>query len=214
MLSGLDARFTRANGWSADCGDVKHAAKWRKLTFAMVASLWLVSSNGQIGEASQRTEQQPQRDLTSVVPSVTQESATCKSQNGCTGPLTVLRETGYAHVEINLTRQRLFIVDDSGRVVKTLPVSSGSGKWFTSEGRRRRAITPTGEFTVYRKIAGWRKSPLGMLYYPNYIIEGVAIHGSRSVPSRPASHGCIRIPISAAKAFSDMTPIGTIVLVY
>jgi len=67
---------------------------------------------------------------------------------------------------------------------------------------------------VYRKIAGWHKSPLGMLYYPNYIIEGVAIHGSRSVPSRPASHGCIRIPISAAKEFSDLTPIGTIVLVY
>jgi lipoprotein-anchoring transpeptidase ErfK/SrfK len=82
------------------------------------------------------------------------------------------------------------------------------------QGRRRRAITPTGEFTVYRKIAGWHKSPLGMLYYPNYIIEGVAIHGSRSVPSRPASHGCIRIPISAAKEFNDMTPIGTIVLVY
>ena len=180
----------------------------------MAASLCLVSSNGQIGEASQRTEKKPKPGLTSVVPSLTQESATCKSQNGCTGPLTVLRETGYAHVEVNLTRQRLFVVDDSGRVVRTLPVSSGSGNWFTSEGRRRRAITPTGEFTVYRKIAGWHKSPLGMLYYPNYIIEGVAIHGSRSVPSRPASHGCIRIPISAAKEFSDLTPIGTIVLVY
>jgi lipoprotein-anchoring transpeptidase ErfK/SrfK len=180
----------------------------------MVASLCLVSSNGQVGEASQQTEKEPKPDRTSVVLSLTQESATCKSQNGCTGPLPALRETGYAHVEINLTRQRLFVVDDSGRVVKTLPVSSGSGKWFTSEGKRRRAITPRGEFTVYRKIAGWHKSPLGMLYYPTYIIQGVAIHGSRSVPSRPASHGCIRIPIAAAKEFSDMTPIGTIVLVY
>jgi lipoprotein-anchoring transpeptidase ErfK/SrfK len=181
----------------------------------MVASMCLVSSNGHSGEASQRTQQQPKPDRASVVPSLTQEqeSATCTSQDGCTGPLSVLRETGYAHVEINLTRQRLFVVDHSGRVVKALPISSGSGKLFTSEGRTRRAITPTGEFTVYRKIAGWHKSPLGMLYYPNYIIEGVAIHGSRSVPSRPASHGCIRIPISAAKEFSDMTPVGTIVLV-
>src|SRR6476661_2873726 len=105
MLSGLNARFTRASDWSADCGDVKHAGKWRKLTFAMLASLCLVSSNGLIGQASQPTEKKPQRDLTSVVPPVTQESATCKSQNGCTGPLTALRETGYAHVEINLTRQ-------------------------------------------------------------------------------------------------------------
>jgi lipoprotein-anchoring transpeptidase ErfK/SrfK len=116
--------------------------------------------------------------------------------------------------KISLSRQRLFLIDGSGRVVKTLPVSSGNGKWFTSEGRTRRAITPRGRFTIIRKIAGWRKSPLGMLYYPSYISEGVAIHGSRSVPSMPASHGCIRIPMSAAKEFSDMTPIGTVVLVY
>jgi lipoprotein-anchoring transpeptidase ErfK/SrfK len=127
----------------------------------------------------------------------------------------VPREAGYAHVEVDLNRQQLFVVDDSGCVVKTLPISSGSGRWFTLEGRTRQAITPTGRFTVVRKIAGWRESPLGMLYYPNYLTEsGVAIHGSLSVPSRPASHGCIRIPMSAAKAFSDMTPIGTIVIVY
>jgi lipoprotein-anchoring transpeptidase ErfK/SrfK len=124
------------------------------------------------------------------------------------------RETGYAHVEVSLARQRLFVVDGSGRTVKTLPISSGSGQWFTSEGRRRRAITPRGRFTVYRKIPGWHESPLGKLYYPSYITEGVAIHGSPSVPSRPASHGCIRIPMSAAKAFSDMAPIGTVVVVY
>src|SRR5262245_24293761 len=112
-------------------------------------------------------------------------------------------ETGYPHVEVSLSRQRLFVIDGAGHMVKTLPISSGNGKWFTSEGRRRRAITPRGRFTVYRKIAGWRESPLGRLYYPNYITEGVAIHGSPSVPSRPASHGCIRIPMSAAKQFSD-----------
>jgi lipoprotein-anchoring transpeptidase ErfK/SrfK len=124
------------------------------------------------------------------------------------------RETGYAHVEINLSLQRLFVVDEFGRVVKTLPVSSGNGKRFTSQGWTRRAITPMGRFTIFRKIAGWRKSPLGMLYYPSYISQGVAIHGSRSVPSKPASHGCIRIPMSAAKEFSELTPIGTVVLVY
>ncbi len=53
-----------------------------------------------------------------------------------------------------------------------------------------------------------------MLYYPIYVTRGVAIHGSQSVPSRPASHGCIRIPMSAAKEFFEETPIGTVVLVY
>jgi lipoprotein-anchoring transpeptidase ErfK/SrfK len=70
-----------------------------------------------------------------------------------------------------------------------------------------------GRFIVDRKIAGWHKSPLGMLYYPIFINQGVAIHGSSSVPRRPASHGCIRIPMSVAKEIFDVTPIGTVVLV-
>jgi L,D-transpeptidase catalytic domain len=176
----------------------------------MVALLSLIASNGQGGQASQPVEEKSSPDLTSGT-LLTQESA--DEARAGPPPLAPL-ETGYEHVEVDLSRQRLSVVDGSGRVVKTLPVSSGSGKWFTSEGRTRRAITPTGRFTVVRKIAGWHKSPLGMLYYSTYITEGVAIHGSRSVPPRPASHGCIRIPMSAAKAFFDGTPIGTVVIVH
>ena len=179
----------------------------------MVALLSLVTFTGQVGQARQRVGEQWSPDLTSVT-SLTQDSARNLHVARAGPPPLAPSEAGYAHVDVDLSQQRLSIVDGSGRVVKTLPVSSGSGKWFTSKGRTRRAITPTGEFTVYRKIAGWHKSPLGMLYYPTYIIEGVAIHGSRSVPSRPASHGCIRIPMSAAKEFFDVTPIGTVVLVH
>ena len=124
------------------------------------------------------------------------------------------RETGYAHIEVDLSKQVLFFVAPDGGVSRVLPVSSGSGKLFTSEGRTRRAVTPVGRFTVQRKIKGWRKSPLGLLYYPSYINGGVAIHGNPSVPSLPASHGCIRIPMFAAKEFSEMAAIGTPVLVY
>lgn len=123
-------------------------------------------------------------------------------------------ESGHTHVEIDLTRQVLFIVDRDAGLTKILPVSTGNGKLFTQGGRTRRAITPTGRFTVNRKINGWRKSPLGLLYYPLYIIGGIAIHGNPSVPAYPASHGCIRIPMFAAKEFSEMTPIGTVVMVY
>jgi lipoprotein-anchoring transpeptidase ErfK/SrfK len=177
-----------------------------------VAFLSFVVPGAQVGRA-QEAQEPSTPDLNSAT-SPTQESATHESHKTVEEPALAPLETGYAHVEINLSRQRLLIVDESGRVVKTLPVSTGSGKWFTSEGITRRAITPTGRFTVYRKIEGWRKSPLGMLYYPNYIVDGVAIHGSRSVPSRPASHGCIRIPMSDAREFSEMTPIGTVVFVY
>jgi peptidoglycan hydrolase-like protein with peptidoglycan-binding domain len=123
-------------------------------------------------------------------------------------------ESGYPHVEVDLRKQILFFVDADGGVSRILPVSTGSGKLFTSRGRTRRAITPTGRFTVDRKIAGWRKSPLGLLYYPNYINDGVAIHGNPSVPASPVSHGCIRIPMFAAKDFSQLTPIGTPVIVH
>lgn len=124
------------------------------------------------------------------------------------------RESDHAHVEVDLTRQILFFVEDGGKVSHILPISSGSGENFTSEGWTRRAVTSTGRFKVSNKIKGWRQSPLGLLYYPNYIYGGVAIHGNPSVPTRPASHGCIRIPMFAAEEFSRLTPIGTEVLVY
>jgi hypothetical protein len=145
----------------------------------------------------------------------------------CTGKLTVQalesmrsskpirpREPGYQHVEVDLTRQILFVVDTENKATRILPISSGTGQLFTADGWTRRAITPTGRFMVYRKMAGWRKSPLGILYYPNYIVGGVAIHGNPSVPRTPASHGCIRIPMFAAVEFSKSVPIGMIVLVY
>ncbi len=123
-------------------------------------------------------------------------------------------EVGYPHIEIDLHRQVLFVVDVASVPLRILPISSGSGEFFTEGGVTRQAITPTGRFKVYRKIEGWRKSPLGLLYYPNYIYGGVAIHGNPSVPASPASHGCIRIPMFAAREFSEIATIGTVVIVY
>jgi peptidoglycan hydrolase-like protein with peptidoglycan-binding domain len=121
---------------------------------------------------------------------------------------------GGSHIEVDLSRQILLVVDSGSRVNLVLSVTTGNGKTFTEGGWTRRANTPRGSFTVYRKLDDWRESPLGPMYYPNYIVGGVAIHGSRSVPPGPSTHGCIGIPLSAAKEFSKMTPIGTVVLVY
>jgi len=124
------------------------------------------------------------------------------------------QEEGYPHIEVDLQLQVLFVVEVDDVPLRVLPISSGSGKLFTEGGVTRRAITPTGRFKVTRKIEGWRKSPLGLLYYPNYINGGVAIHGNPSVPARPASHGCIRIPMFAAEEFSQIADIGMEVIVY
>jgi len=126
----------------------------------------------------------------------------------------VARESGYSHIEVDLQKQVLFVVDEKSGVTTVLPISSGSGKLYTFEGRTSRAVTPRGRFTVYRKVKGWRKAPLGMIFYPSYFNEGWAIHGSSSVPNYPASHGCVRIPNATAKELSDITPVGMVVLVY
>jgi peptidoglycan hydrolase-like protein with peptidoglycan-binding domain len=123
-------------------------------------------------------------------------------------------EGGKSHIEVDLSRQVLFVVEEDGTVSRVLPVSTGNDKFFSEKGFAARAYTPRGRFAVDRKIAGWHESVLGLLYYPNYILGGVAIHGSPSMPAYPDSHGCIRIPLFAAKTFSELTPAGTPVLIH
>lgn len=122
------------------------------------------------------------------------------------------REFGYEHVEVDVDRQVLLLIDDND-AVRILPISSGSESEFREEGQTSIAHTPRGRFIVYDKVPGWDGPPGGM-YYSNYFSGGVAIHGYPSVPGKPASHGCIRIPIFAAREVSNLLPVGTIVLIY
>lgn len=124
------------------------------------------------------------------------------------------RHARFPHVEIDLARQVLFVIDETGQIVRILPVSTGNEALYMDHGQIHRAHTPTGTFKVQRKIKGWRLSSLGLMYYPNYIFNGIAIHGSFSIPTRPASHGCIRVPLFAAKELSSLLPIGIEVLIY
>jgi len=129
-------------------------------------------------------------------------------------PAPQARDSGYRHVEVDLERQVLLLTDDDGAVIRMLPVSTGSNKQYDEKGMRGLAYTPTGRFRIYAKLSGWRKSPLGLLYYPNYFSDGLAIHGNPSVPHSPQSHGCVRIPMSAAIEISRALPVGTILLIY
>jgi lipoprotein-anchoring transpeptidase ErfK/SrfK len=108
-------------------------------------------------------------------------------------------------VEIDLTHQVLMIVDQ-GAVTEVVDVSTG----------RRAGTTPVGNFAVNREIDGLRRAPLGLLYRPKYFRGGVALHGFTSVPSRPASHGCVRVTYSAMDHLwgPGIAPLGTPVLVY
>jgi len=125
------------------------------------------------------------------------------------------RERSGAHIEVDIARQVLFLVDGEGKVGNILPISSGSGKTFHEKGYpETHAITPCGHLEVYSRASGWKTSPLGEMFNPLYIVGGIAIHGSEDMRTYPASHGCIRIPMFASQRLPKMVPKGTPVYVY
>src|SRR5262245_35794493 len=63
-------------------------------------------------------------------------------------------EAGYPHIEIDLHRQVLFVVDVAGVPLRILPISSGSGEFFTEGGVTRQAVTPTGRFKEIGRASG------------------------------------------------------------
>lgn len=96
-------------------------------------------------------------------------------------------------LEIDLTNQVGYLIL-AGELVGTFGVSSGNGEVYRHpHGFTGVANTPRGDFQLYRHFEGTREAPLGQLYRPWYFRGGFAIHGSGSVPSYPASHGCIRV---------------------
>ncbi|MGH2637265.1 MAG: L,D-transpeptidase family protein [Actinomycetota bacterium] len=102
-------------------------------------------------------------------------------------------------VEILLDRQVLLFIRD-GRVARAIHVSTG----------RRRFATPTGSYTVLRKRKrSWSIPYEVWLPWASYFVAGIAIHQSRYVPVRPASHGCVRVTRYEARWLFKRTPHGT-----
>jgi lipoprotein-anchoring transpeptidase ErfK/SrfK len=116
-------------------------------------------------------------------------------------------------VEIDLNRQVLYLYE-GGALSRILSVSTGNGERFCSEGHCRNAVTPTGAFKVSRENdGGWESGPLGDLYKPQYFNGGIALHGAKSVPAQPASHGCVRVPMNSADWLAGTVTAGTPVYV-
>jgi len=104
------------------------------------------------------------------------------------------------HLEADISRQVLVLIEGR-RVRRIYPISSG------------KASTPTvlGSFRVYSKTSG--TNSVGMVHSA-YFIGGYATHGYHSVPTFPASHGCLRVPIPDALSLFRWIRIGTPVDVY
>jgi len=123
--------------------------------------------------------------------------------------------------EVDITGQTLTLYENyQPKLITT--VSSGSGENYCYETPRENptsrvcedANTPSGRFTYTEFRSGWDKSPLGQLYNPYYFNKGIAVHGYESVPTTPASHGCVRIPMHISEYFHDLVSRGDAVYVF
>jgi peptidoglycan hydrolase-like protein with peptidoglycan-binding domain len=142
---------------------------------------------------------------------VTQDVAGAMAADNLPAPMIPRAEP--TRVEIDLTRQVLFFWVD-GRVARILPVSSGfGGHYCGDDGSCGIAVTPIGAYHATTKVLGQHKSPLGLLWNPVFFNQGIAIHGEPSVPSTPASHGCVRIPMNDSPWLYNTLALGTPVYV-
>ena len=129
-----------------------------------------------------------------------------------TAPAPLVPAGGATRVEVDVPRQVLLLYK-GGALARIVAVSTGSGRRYCVDDECARAVTPGGAYRISRRIDGWRTSRLGELYNPLYFNGGIAIHGAPSVPATPASHGCVRIPMSAAEWLPSSVANGTPVYV-
>ena len=104
------------------------------------------------------------------------------------------------HAEFDWSRQVL-VLARGARPAMILHTSSGT------------SATPTvfGKYSFYRREPGYNNKDM---YYSVYFVGGYAIHGYSPVPTYPASHGCLRIPIPSAKRVYGWVSLGDPIYTY
>jgi hypothetical protein len=102
------------------------------------------------------------------------------------------------HVEVDLSRQVMALVED-GKPTDVFHVSTGAFG------------TPTGTYSFYSRSPGYNEK--GM-YYSVYYDGNYATHGYYTVPTYPASHGCVRNPEVYSVFIYDWISLGDAMYVY
>ncbi|CAA9475303.1 MAG: hypothetical protein AVDCRST_MAG85-259, partial [uncultured Solirubrobacteraceae bacterium] len=104
------------------------------------------------------------------------------------------------HIEADLSRQ-ILVLARGNKVERIYHTSSGS------------PATPTvrGNFRFYMSQPGLNNKEM---FHSQYFIGGYAIHGYKSVPIYPASHGCLRVPMADARSIYDWIKKGDRIDVY
>lgn len=158
---------------------------------------WHLGADGDYGRttsqavmAFQKWKGLPATTVVDTATAIALNTEMCRPAAGRSGDL----------LQVDKGKQIAFVVRD-GQVRHVFNVSTGNGESYDEEDQKnagRRvigiAITPSGTYRTYREhdIARY-EGDLGTLYRPKFVVGGIAVHGSPSVPNYPASHGCIRV---------------------
>lgn len=159
---------------------------------------WLGTADGVFGHLTQQSvwavQKHHQLSTDGVVGPLTRTAI-------ASGSLPTPKAGSGTRVEVHLGRQLLLVVR-SGTTTRAFNTSTGNGEWYTLNGKRQRAITHEGSWNVYSTWSeGWQHGELGKMWRPMYYDRGWAVHGSSSIPTYPASHGCCRISNAAMDYF-------------
>ena len=107
---------------------------------------------------------------------------------------------GHTRIEVNLPLEVLVLyAHDQVQLISH--ISAGGGYYYRCSGGRTcgPALTPDGNYRAHLFEPGWLDVPLGRMYNPVFFIgTNFAIHGDIPIPLKPASHGCVRVPVDVA----------------
>ena len=108
-------------------------------------------------------------------------------------------------IVVSTDRQSLAVYDGD-QVVATSKVSTG----------KQGHSTPLGIFSIlekerYHESNIYSNAPMPFMQRLTW--SGIALHESASVPNRPASHGCVRLPKAFARMLYQMTERGVHVVI-
>ncbi len=116
-----------------------------------------------------------------------------------------LRGGGPLLAVVALDAQRITVYDHKGRMMEQSPVSTGSTGYET----------PVGIFSVVQKKADHNSNLYedgNMPFMQRITWTGIALHAG-VLPGRPASHGCVRMPMGFAQRLFDLTDVGMRVVI-
>jgi hypothetical protein len=116
---------------------------------------------------------------------------------------------------VDQTCQVMF-VGDGEQLVFAFPVSTGQPGFET----RDQEASTVFRYDPALENGGWHDSTLfpaeednplnGNMYKPLYFDNGQAIHGANTVPTEPASHGCVRLPVDRQNILVNWLGLGDV----